>query len=98
MSIGVLIGSDHFMTLLALGTTDTVRTSSLRSITTEKNCEPGTLTLNKELLMKDTNPKQKEVIIQPSICPGENQQGLINIFNFLEKNENLLKLEVNNYH
>ena len=93
--IGVSLNVDLLTQVLSFGMEDTVCTSNLKSLKIEGGT--GLFSIGPEPLTKNTLPNLKELIIQPGIKSGENQEGLVTMLDFLNDNKSLRTLKCFHY-
>ena len=93
--IGVSLNVDLLTQVLSFGIKDTVCTSNPKSLKIEGGT--GLFTIGSEPLTKNTLFNLKELIIQPGIKPGENEEGLVTMFHVLNDNKSLRKFKCFHY-
>ena len=93
--LGIQLSPSMLTQVLSFGMNDTVGISNLKSLTIEGGF--GLFAIGSEPITKNTFPNLKELIIQPGIQSGKNQEGLVTMLDFLNDNKSLRTLKCFHY-
>ena len=93
--LGIQLSPSMLTQVLSFGMNDTVGISNLKSLTIEGGF--GLFAIGSEPITKNMFPNLKELIIQPGIQSGKNQEGLVTMLDFLNDNKSLRTLKCFHY-